>query len=356
VDLGFEPDGLAAFRLELGSRGYDPARSEQFYDRVLERAASLPGVQATTVALGLPLSEGMISRTVLVEGRDPKASNNAVLTPVNVVEPGYFRTLGTPLARGRDLSPQDVRDGLPVAVINRAAAASLWEGEEALGRRFSLFGTEPVWEVVGVVGDSKLAEVGEEPQPQIFLSRRQVPQPDLWVVVRAGGDPEATLATLQGEFRLLDSTLPVTGAGTFGQRVRDSLGRARAGTFLLGLLGALTLVLSAVGVYGVTAYSVQQRKREIGIRVAVGASRGDVIRAVLGDGMKLLLFGLAAGMVLALPGARLLQGLLYGLSPGDPATYAVTALLLAAVALTANLVPALRASGLDPVKVLRSER
>jgi putative ABC transport system permease protein len=138
--------------------------------------------------------------------------------------------------------------------------------------------------------------------------------------------------------------------------VRDSLGRARAGTFLLGLLGALTLVLSAVGVYGVTAYSVQQRKREIGIRVAVGASRGDVIRAVLGDGMKLLLFGLAAGMVLALPGARLLQGLLYGLSPGDPATYAVTALLLAAVALTANLVPALRASGLDPVKVLRSER
>ncbi|HUP43779.1 MAG TPA: ABC transporter permease [Thermoanaerobaculia bacterium] len=356
VDLGFVPEGLAAFRLELSRRGLEPGQGEQLIDRALELARAVPGVEAATLAVGLPLSGGMLWRTVLVEGRDPEAADNAVLAPVNAVEPGYFRTLGIPLLEGRDLDPRDRRESPPVAVVNRAAARLLWPDEGALGRRFGLFGTPEVREVVGVVADAKHEAVGEEPQPQIYLSRRQSYHPDLWVVVRSGGDPAAALATLRNELRLLDPALAVSDMGTLEERAAESLGGARLATALLGLLGGLTLVLASVGVYGVTAYSIQQRRSEIGLRMALGAERATVLRMVLRQGMTVVALGLAAGLLLAGPGARLVEGLLYGLSPSDPLTFAGTALLLAGVALVANAIPAARATGVDPVRVLRPER
>jgi predicted permease len=356
VDLGFAPEGLAAMRMELSRRGLDPGQAEQLYDRVLERARAVPGVEEATLAVGYPLSGGMVWRTVLVEGRDPGAPNDNLLMPVNAVEPGFFRTLRVALVEGRDLAPEDRREGRPVAVVNRAAARLLWPDEEPLGRRFRIFGVDQVWEVVGVVADAKLDAVGEEPQPQAYLSRRQTPFPDLWLVVRAAGDPAVPLVTLRNEVRLLDPMVPVSGMGTLEARVAESLGGARLAAALLGLLGALTLVLAAVGVYGVTAYSIQQRRSEIGIRMALGAERGAVLRMVVRQGMTVVGVGLAAGVLLAGPGARLLEGLLYGLSPADPLTFVATALLLAAVALVANLIPAARATGVSPVKVLRPER
>jgi putative ABC transport system permease protein len=356
VDLGFAPAGLAALRLELSRRGLEPGQGEQLFDRALERARAVPGVESATVAAGLPMSGGVLGRTVLVEGRAPEAPNNALMVPVNAVEPGFFRTLGIPLLAGRDFGPEDRREGRPVAVVNRAAARLLWPEEEALGKRFGLFGTAEVREVVGTVADAKLDAVGEEPQPQIYLSWRQSYHPDLWLAVRSGGDPAAALATLRNEIRLLDPALPVSDMGTLEERVAESLGGARMATTLLALLGALTLILASVGVYGVTAYSIQQRRSEIGIRMALGAERATVLRMVLRQGMSVVALGLAAGVLLAGPGARLVEGLLYGVSPTDPATFAVTALLLAGVALVANVIPAARATAVDPVRVLRPER
>lgn len=356
VDLGFSPDGLAALRLQLARRGLDPPEGEQLFDRILERAAAVPGVQAASLAAGIPLAEGTPWRSVLVEGRDPEAPDNAVLTPINAVEPGYFRILGIPLLEGRDLSPRDRADGRPVAVINRTAAEVLWAGEEPLGKRFRLYGDDAVREVVGVVADAKHAAVGEEPQAQIYLSRRQSYRPDQWLVIRAGSDPAAALAAVREEIRRLAPMLPVEEEGTLEQRVAENLAGERMTTALLGVLGLLTLVLAAVGVYGVTAYSIEQRRSEVGLRMALGASRPDVLRMVLRQSLSVVAAGLLAGLLLAAPGARLLEDLLFGLSPGDPATFAAAVLVLVAVATLATLIPAFRATGVDPVAVLRPER
>jgi len=356
IDLGFEPESLAQMNFNLPTQEYDAARGEAFFDRLLERARAVPGIEEASLATVLPLSGGGMWRTVIVEGRDEEAENNRILVPVNTVEPGYLETVGISLSSGRDFSDFDRADNQPVVLINQAMAELFWPGEEPLGKRFNFFGQEQLREVVGIVADTKYLAVGEAPQPQAYMPRRQNYQQGMTLVARAAGDPEAALGPLRQELQDLDRNLPITNAQTALDAVEQSLWNARMGARLLGVLGLIALILASIGIYGVMAYSVNQRSREIGVRMAMGAGQGDVVRLILSQGMAIAGLGLGLGTALALLATRYLEEMLYGTSPTDAVTYAAALLVLALVAALANLLPAWRATHVDPVRVLRFER
>ncbi len=356
AEVGLDADRLAALRIDLSQQGLPAPAGEQLFDQVLARARILPGVEAATLAAHTPLGEGGSARTVVIAGRAPEAANNRVMVQMDTVEPGYLRTVGLALVSGRDLADLDRRNTTPVALINQAMAELFWPGDEALGQRFQIAGDEREREVVGVVANAKHSEVTEAPQPQAFLPRRQLYQPSLALLVRSGGEPAALLPGLRAEVRRIDPTVPVPRADTIAQRVRESLWAPRTAASLLGLLGLLALLLAAVGIYGVTSYSVGQRARELGIRSALGAARRDVLGLVLGHGMKVAALGLLLGLALSYFAARFVASLLFGVGALDPLTWLATPLVLAGVALLANLVPADRATRIDPIKVLSFER
>lgn len=360
VDLGFAPATLASLRIDLGRQGLDAATGAQVFDRVLERARALPGVAAATLANSLPLSEGSAIRTIAIEGRPADDANNNMLVRVAVVEPGYFRVAGIPLLSGRDLEDLDQKGTLAVAVINQAMARLCWQNLDALGQRFTVFGTQGAKQVVGVVGDSKQAAIGEAAQPQIYLSRRQTYVPSMALVLRAAGDPARVLGQVRDEVHRLEPALPLLDVTTMADRVERSLGQSRSFASLLAGFGLLALVLAALGIYGVTSYSVAQRSRELGIRGAIGAAPGTMVKMILGQGGQIVALGLAVGVAatlgLALGAGPALGKLFFGVAPTDLLTYAGTCLLLALVALAANWIPARRATHVNPVTILRSER
>ena len=356
IDLGFEPGPLAMMTFDLSRQGYDAERGEQFLNRVVERARQVPGIESASLATIVPLSGGGFMRTVYVEGRDTEDANNGILTPANVVGPGYFKTVGIELLRGRDFTAADRAGSQTVAIINQAMAERFWPGEDPVGRRYSYHGEEEVWEVVGVVETSKYVNVGEDPQAQAYVPRLQNYNPAISLVVRAAGDPVQALETVRREVQSLDQTLPITNPQTLATAVSQALWAPRMAAILLGVMGGLALLLAAIGIYGVMAYSVSQRRHEIGIRMAMGARGTDVLKLVLGQGMTLVIAGLVLGLGVAVIAGRNVAPLLYGVSPTDAVTLAATSALLAAVALLATLIPALRASTVDPVNVLRRER
>lgn len=356
VDLGFEPSGLAMMTFDLSRQGYDEGRGGQFLDRVVERTAQVPGVEQATLATIVPLTGGGFLRTVYVEGRDSEDENNGILTPANVVGPGFFKTLGIELLRGRDFTTADRAGTQTVAIVNQAMVERFWPGEEVLGQRFSYHGEDEVWEVVGVVETSKYTNVGEDPQPQAYVPRLQSYNPAITLVFRTAGDPEEILETVRAEVRSLEPALPLNNPQTLETAVGQALWTSRMAAILLGVMGGLALLLAAVGIYGVTAYSVTQRRHEIGIRMAMGAQGKDVLRLILGQGLTLVAVGLVLGLLTAIAAARKIAPLLFGVSPTDGVALAGTALVLAVVALIANLIPAQRAAAVDPVRVLRRER
>ncbi len=357
VDLGYaQHESLGMMNVNLASQGYDADRGEQFFNRLTEEVAAVPGVEAASLTTSAPLAGSSFWRTVLVEGRDESAENNRILVPVNTVSPNYLSAAGIELRRGRALSDSDRADTLPVAVINEAMAERFWKGEDPIGKRFQFFGIETVREIVGVVADTKYGAIGEPPQPQVFLARHQNYVPAMTLVFRAHSDPEALLTAVRGTIRGLDPTLPVTNVQPVSVLVGQALWGARMGATLLGILGGLALLLAAIGIYGVMAYNVGQRDREIGIRMAMGATRTAVLGMILSQGMKVVAVGLVLGLAVAALAGRWISGLLYGVEPMDVATFAATLAVLGAVAAIALLIPARRASGVDPVIVLRFER
>ncbi len=356
IDLGFDPEPLAMMTFDLSRQGYDEGRGEQFLNRVVERASQVPGVESAALATILPLTGGGFMRTVYVEGRDAEAENNGILTPANVVGPGFFKTLGVELLRGRDFTAADRAGAQTVAIVNQAMVERFWPGEDPIGRRFSYYGEEEVWEVAGVVATSKYLNVGEDPQAQAYVPRLQDYNPAITLVVRVAGDPGQMLETVRGEVQALDPALPITNPQTLQAAVGQALWAPRMAAILLGVMGGLALLLAAIGIYGVMAYTVSQRRHEIGIRMAMGARGADVLKLVLGQGMILVAAGLALGLGVAVVAGRKIVPLLYGVSPTDVETFVTTSALLAAVALVATLIPARRASVVDPVSVLRRER
>jgi len=354
ISPAFDADHLAVLSFDLGAQGYTEERGRQFQQRLIERAASVPGVQAATVASTVPLFAGGFARTVFLEGQDTSDRRAGRLVQISVVGARYLETLGIPLLRGRTLVDTD-QPNTPIAVVvNETMAKRFWPDQEALGKRFKFFGQDHFTQVVGIAMDSKYNFIGEEPTPFIYQSTTQVYQPQLSLFVKAAR-PSAALGTVRGEVQQLDRTLPLTGVFTLSDIFGQSLWAPRMAASLLAVFAGLSLLLAVIGIYGVMAYAVSLRTRELGIRMALGAGRSDVLRLVVMDGLRLTAMGVASGLAASLAVTRLIVGLLYGVSPTDLVTFTVVPVLLAAAALGASYLPALRATRIDPMVALRYE-
>jgi len=296
---------------------------------------------------------GGILATIFREGEQADPNNRGTLVGFDDVTPGHFETMRIPLLRGRDFTDFDRENTTPVVVVNEAMAKMVWPGQEALGKRFAIVTTPNLFQVVGVVGTTIVGQIGEDPQPVAYLPMRQQYSPFATLVVRTTGNPEPLLGAVRTQVQQLDKNLAFTNGQTVQQILGQGLWAARMGAALLGLFGALALILASIGIYGVLAYSVAQRTSEIGLRMALGAQPHQVMRLVLKQGMLLALVGAIVGVVVALPVARLASGLLYGVSASDPLTYAGITLLLMGVALLACYLPARRATRIDPLVALR---
>jgi predicted permease len=354
INPGFDAEHLAVLSFDLGAQGYTEERGRQFQQRVLERAASVPGVQAATLASTVPLFQGGFARTVFLEGQDTSDRRAGKLVQIAVGSAHYLETLGIPLMRGRALSDVDQPNTPTSVVINETMAKRFWPDQDAICRRFKFFGQPNFNQVVGIAKDSKYNFIGEEPTPFIYQATTQIYQPQLSLFVKAAR-PEAVLGTVRGEVQQLDHNLPLTGVFTLTEIFDQSLWAPRMGASLLAVFAGLSLVLAVIGIYGVMAYSVSQRRRELGIRMALGASRADVLRLVVGQGLRLTLMGVAFGLVASFAASRLIATMLFDVSPTDVVTFVAVPALLALAALGASYLPAQRATRIDPMVALRDE-
>src|ERR1700736_6221330 len=352
TNLGFESKNLLAMNFDLGALHYEEGGGQQFYRAAIEKVKNSPGVASVTIASNAPIGGGF-SRTVFPEGQDEASGNRGTLTAVNDIMPNYFETLRIPVLRGRAFNDGDRKETAAIAIASEAMAKQFWPNEEAVGKRFHFFGDAMLRQIVGVVANSVVNEVGEAPQPIVFLPMAQDYVPAATLQVRTTGNPEGMVATARAALQSLDPNLAVTNVFTIEQILSQALWAPRMGGFLLALFGGLALLLSAVGVYGVLSYSVNQQTREIGLRMALGAQRRDVMRLILGQGLRLTVLGLGLGVLMALGLMRVLVSLLFGVRAYDPSTYTAVALLLTAVALLACYIPARRAMKVDPMVALR---
>ncbi len=360
LDPGFRSQGVLTVALAPPRLRYrEPKQQLAFYRELLARVAQLPGVDHAGTAYPLPLGNDVMILNFAVGDRPFPRPQDAPAANVRFVSPGFFRTLGVRLLKGRVFDDHDTDATLPVAILNRALADKLWPGGEALNKRLTLDDPHDKnvrWmTVVGVVGDVRHLSLDRDPGDEIYTAQLQSPLPNATLVVHTAGDPRALAAPIRRVVQDLDRDLPVDQAQTMDDVVAASLASNRFNTVLLGLFAGLALVLAAVGVYGVVSYTVDQRTHEIGIRMALGAHRDDVLGLVLGQGMILVLIGLGLGLAGAFAATRQLSSLVYGVSTNDPWTFAIVALVLAAVGLAANFLPARRATRLDPLIALRQE-
>ena len=350
-DPGFAIRSGALGAIDLLPNGYGQATGTAFHSRLLERVSALPGVTAATVAVAMPLDISSGSdMSVEVQGYT-SADGEDMQAYYNRVGPRYFETMGIEIVSGRPLDERDI-EGRPVAVVvNETMARRYWSGGDAVGRIVD-FGAGPAT-VVGVARDGKYGRLNEQPRNYMYVPLAQMFRHDALLIVRTSGDPAAVMPALHATIADLDPNLPLFDVRTMAEHMKLSVFIPRIAGTILGLFGVLAVVLSVVGLYSVVAFGVAQRTREIGVRLALGATPGDILRLVLRQGLVLTAVGLAIGMVLALGAARAIASQLVGVAPTDVVSFAGTALVLAGVALSACVLPALRATRLDPVRALR---
>jgi putative ABC transport system permease protein len=362
IDLGFKPEKVLQATFNLRLQGYDEARGREFYRRIVERIERLPGAQSACVTNVLPL--GFVGRMARVAPADREVPPDGSPTAnAFAVGSGYFETIGTPLLRGRDFNQRDTFKSTPVAIISEKLARVLWpdlkDPGEAIGRRVRVNTSElGLHEIIGVAGDSKtniFNPIDREPQPTLYQSLEQNYFANASLVVRAGGDPRGLISAVRREVAALDENLPAQDLQPLSETVDLALWSARTGAAALSFFGLLGLALAAVGIYGVMAYSVSKRTREIGLRMALGAEARDVVRLILRQGMGLALTGTLIGLALSVAATRLLASLLYGVTATDPVTFAAVAVFLMGVALLACYLPARKATRIDPMTSLRHE-
>ena len=354
IDTGFETRRVLVMNFNLGRDGYTPARGRVFHRQLAERTGQIPGVLRAAVAQNAPLDGGLL-RSVLLEGADT-ATRDRVLIQVNSVSPGYLEALNVPLLRGRDFTNDDDEGSPRVVIVNETMASRFWPGADAVGRRFKFFGDDEFTTVIGMARNAKYNAVAEAETPFIYQPIRQNYTPAGVLHVRANLDAGALAAAVRREVQQLDPTLSVFDIRTLEDQVSESLAPLRVNVILLTAFGALALVLASIGLYGVASYSVAQRTREIGVRMALGARRGSVFGLILGQGLLLVGIGLGLGLAGALAASRVIPAdLLPEISPRDPVTFGATSALLAAVALVASFIPAWRATRIDPLVALRTE-
>jgi len=354
TDVGFESKRLFTMAFDLGALHYDEDHGQQFYRDAIQRVMSSPMVQGAAVASNPPIGGGL-GRTVFPEGKDETSGYRGTLTELNDITPGFFDALRIPLKRGRIFNDFDKKDTPRVAVINEAMARHFWPDEDAIGKRFHFFGDTQLLEVVGIVGNTVVNQIGEDPQPLVYLPMSQDFSPAVTLQVRTSGDPRAAVATVRSQIQSLDHNLAITNVQTIEEVLDQALWAPRIAAVLLTLFGMLALLLAGIGVYGVLSYSVNQQTREIGVRMALGATPGAVLRWVVGQGFRLAAAGLVIGVIAGLALLHFVASLLFGISTHDPATFAAVALVLGAVALLACYLPARRATRVSPVAALRYE-
>ena len=352
IDPGFDPRGVVMLSTELSIQGYPREKAREFHSRLVERARALPGVRAVSYAKSVPLGLAFERWGVQVEGYEARPGEEMEFG-ANNVGPDYFTTMGIPLVRGRGVVGSDIAGAPGVAVVNERFARRFWPGLDPLGKRISTDG-ENWLEVVGVAKDGKYNTLGEEPSPHFYVAALQGGERDMTLLVRTDGEPSAQLGALREVVKSLDPNLPMQTA-TMDEHLGFALLPQRLAASLLGVFGALGLALAGIGLYGVMAFMVAQRTREIGLRIALGASARDVLRVVLGHGARVAAAGVVLGLAAALGFARLASSFLYGIGAADPVTFVAIPLLLAVVAILAGYLPARRAIGLDPMTALRSE-
>jgi predicted permease len=352
---GFTPENAVALSFDLGLQGYAEEKGRAFQRQLLERTQSVTGVRSVALTSVVPLTLDYSNSSIYVEGQAPTGSTNLPIAIPNEVTPNYFRTMEIPL-RGRDFTERENTEQSRVAIINETFARRMFPGQEALGRRFNFSGPDqPFWEVIGVAADGKYNSLAEDPKAAFYRPLLRDYSAGATLVVRTAGDPQSVLAALRGEFQRLDPALPLYNVQTLSEHMDVPLFPFRMAAVVLGSFGILAIVLSSLGIYGVMSYAVAGRTREIGVRLALGAARSDVLLLVMRQGMTLAIAGLAIGFLLAIGVARLLASLLLGVSPLDALTFGGVSLLLALVAALACYLPARRATKVDPLVALRYE-
>ena len=350
------------FRIDLPANRYSQqTQVAPFYQQLISRLEAAPGVKSVSAISHLPLSSYRGKTDFSIEGiATPSDNPNPYHTDFRSVTPGYFKTMGMQLIKGRDFTPRDERRSTQVAIINETLARRYFPNQDPLGKRIrpGLGIDDRGWlmrEIVGVVSDSKHVSLREEPPPYIYLPHGQFPRHGMTLVVRAANDPKALIGVVQKEAHALDIELPVFNIRTLDQYMSSSVAEPKFSALLLGLFAGLALILSCIGLYGVMSYVVAQRTRELGIRMALGAQTRDVLKLVVRQGMGLTLLGAAIGVAGAVALTRMMKSWLFGVSPTDPLTFAVAALLLTIVALLSCWIPARRAAKVDPITTLRFE-
>jgi predicted permease len=354
IDPGFESEKLFMMAFDLGALHYEEGRAQEFFRAAVERAKASPGVEVATVASNFPLGGGF-AHTVFPEGQDETTGYRGTLTQVDDITPGFFETLRIPLMQGRVFNDSDRQNSVQVAVINEAMVKQFWPNADPLGKRFHFFGEPALREVVGVVKNTVVNQIGEEPQPIAYLPITQDFAPAATLQVRTTGRPESVIGTVRGQLQSLDTNVAITNVQTIQEIMSQGLWAPRMGAGLLTVFGGLALILAAVGVYGVLSYSVSQQTREIGIRMSLGAQQNQVLRLVIGQGIRLAVAGLALGLLAALGLMRVLSSLLFGVSAHDPVAFGGVSLVLVGAAILACYIPARRATKVDPIIALRYE-
>lgn len=355
IHPGFEPDRLAVLSFNLEMNGYTVEQATAFQRRTTDRLRGLPGVEQVSLVSRAPLGSDRSMEGIRIFGKHGPDHPPTLVDSV-WVEPDYFAALGVPIREGRGFAATDAFGSPKVVIVNEALARRYWAGRSPLGERIFTEGFDgPAYEIVGVVADYKVRDLGEEPRPYLHFAWRQQASRNTTVVARTAGPATAALAGLRRAVLDLEPAVVFSEEGTAADLVRVTLVPARAGATLLSAFGVLALMLAAVGLYGVVSYSVAERTREVGIRMALGARVSDVLRLMLGRGMRLAAVGVGLGAVVSVALTRVLSSLLYGVSTVDPVAFAGAAALLMAVAFVANLVPARRAARVDPTVALRYE-
>lgn len=359
-DLGFQPRNLWVLRAELGLAGYNAESGSRFSRELAERVAAMPGVVSVGRATTLPRRGNWFwgPNEIYLEGREPAPGQPGTQVEHNEVSPGYLATLGISLIAGRDFQTTDTPNAPGVAIINEAMARACWPNENPLGKRFRVvqfMGLSAYREVVGVMRNSRTFFLGAEPVPEVYTSLDQNPATDTVLIARTRGDSATSIAAAKRAVNELDPGLPPVGIRTFAGEMSEAFQQERMDASFSALFGALALVLAVVGLYSTLAYVVARRTREIGIRMALGAQRSRMVALILGRGMGVTLIGIVTGGAASLAMTRLVRSRLYGVTPTDPVTFALVALVLAAAALTACYFPARKASKVDPQVALRCE-
>jgi predicted permease len=353
IQPGFQADNVVLASLNPGGNRYSEAQSRTLFTNLLERAEAVPGVRAVSAALVSPLSGNLWLYTVAVPSYRP-AAHETPMAYFNAVGPAYFSSLGAALVRGREFTGMDRAGAPPVAVVNESMAKKFWPGRDPVGEHFTIGGDRPV-EVLGVVRDSIYRELREPKQIVVYVPLLQGDFRSATLDVRVAGDPTRVFNDLRSVARQIDGDVPLFDMRTLQAQIAGTLSPERMLAVLSTLFSVLAMLLAAVGLYGVLAYAVAQRSREIGIRMALGAAQNQVIGAVIRDALRMLAAGLALGIPLSMAATRWIASSLYGLRPGDPLTYCAVVAALCAASMVAAFVPSRRAARVDPMVVLRCD-